>query len=52
LAWKTLKDYLETNGVNANFPREVIKEAFRYNIIEDGEVWMSVKLFFNLTMQC
>ncbi|SES87303.1 nucleotidyltransferase substrate binding protein [Anaerobranca gottschalkii] len=42
LAWKTLKDYLEINGVNANFPREVIKEAFRYNIIEDGEVWMDM----------
>ncbi|SHK34219.1 nucleotidyltransferase substrate binding protein, HI0074 family [Anaerobranca californiensis DSM 14826] len=42
LAWKTMKDYLEANGVNANFPREVIKESFRYGIIEGGEVWMDM----------
>lgn len=37
LGWKTLKDYLEAEGVEASFPREVIKTAFQYNIIEDGE---------------
>lgn len=42
LAWKTLKDYLEAESVNANFPREVIKTAFQYNIIEDGEIWMEM----------
>ncbi len=42
LAWKTLKDYMEENGVIAKFPREVIKEAFAYNIIEDGDLWMDM----------
>jgi nucleotidyltransferase substrate binding protein (TIGR01987 family) len=42
LAWKTLKDYLEAQQVNAKFPREVIKQAFHYEIIEDGEIWMDM----------
>ncbi len=29
LAWRTLKDYLDAQGVGADFPRAVIKAAFR-----------------------
>lgn len=42
LAWKTLKDYLESQEVPASFPREVIKAAFHYGLIEDGDVWMDM----------
>lgn len=42
LAWKTLKDYLESQEVPANFPREVIKSAFHYGLIQDGEMWMDM----------
>lgn len=42
LAWKTLKDYLESQKVNAPFPREVIKESFKYHLIADGDVWMDI----------
>lgn len=42
LAWKTMKDYLEAQGVITGFPREVIKSAFHYNIIKDGDVWMDM----------
>ena len=42
LAWKTLKDYLEAQEVTAKFPREVIKVAFHYDLIQDGEVWMDM----------
>lgn len=42
LAWKTLKDYLESQNVSAQFPREIIKEAFHYQIIADGDVWMDM----------
>jgi len=42
LAWKTLKDYLESQEVIANFPREVIKSAFHYGLIKNGEVWMDM----------
>lgn len=42
LAWKTLKDYLESQSVPAQFPRDTIKEAFHYQIIADGDVWMDM----------
>lgn len=42
LAWKTLKDYLEEKGVIVKFPRDTIKEAFRYELIEDGELWLDM----------
>jgi len=42
LAWKTLKDFLEYEGITAAFPREVIKAAFKYGLIADGETWMDM----------
>jgi nucleotidyltransferase substrate binding protein (TIGR01987 family) len=42
LAWKTLKDFLESQEVEAKFPREVIKKGFQYEIISDGELWMEM----------
>lgn len=42
LAWKTMKDYLESQEVTVGYPREVIKSAFHYGLIKDGEVWMDM----------
>ncbi len=42
LAWKTLKDYLESKGTLVSFPRDVIKEAFHHEIIDNGEVWLEM----------
>jgi len=42
LAWKTLKDYLEAKAVAVKYPRDVIKAAFQYELIQDGEVWMDM----------
>lgn len=42
LAWKTLKDYLESKGVEARYPRDVIKESFRNDLIDDGELWLEM----------
>lgn len=42
LAWKTLKDFLESENVEAKFPREVIKKGFQYEIISNGDVWMEM----------
>ncbi len=42
LAWKTLRDYLTEKQVLVKFPRDVIKESFRYGIIENGEIWMDM----------
>jgi nucleotidyltransferase substrate binding protein (TIGR01987 family) len=42
LAWKTLKDYQTMMGLTVNFPREVIKEAFKGELIVDGHMWINV----------
>lgn len=42
LAWKVLKDYLFLNGISAQLPREVIKEAFSANVIKDEQVWIDM----------
>jgi len=42
LAWKTLKDYLESLGLypETASPASTIKTAFESGVIPDGEVWM------------
>jgi len=42
LAWKLLKDFLEAEGVISKFPRDVLKKAFQYEIIDDGEIWLEM----------
>lgn len=42
IAWKTVKDFLESKGLTATFPRDVIKEAFANQVIMDGEVWIEM----------
>ena len=42
LFWKTLKDYLESQGVLTQYPREVIKQAYHHEIISDGEKWLDM----------
>lgn len=49
LAWKTMKDYLEYEGIidGTGSPREIIKTAFANGIIEDGENWIKMMLARN-----
>ena len=42
LSWKTLKDFLEAQGLMCQFPREVIKQAFQNQVILDGEIWLEM----------
>ena len=42
LAWKTLKDYLQEQGLEVQFPREVIKQAFATQLIKDGQLWIEM----------
>lgn len=43
LAWKTLKDFLLSRGVqNIYGSKDATKEAFGLNIISDGETWMAM----------
>lgn len=49
LAWKTMKDYLEHMGIidKAGSPREIIKSAFEYGLIKEGEKWINMMLTRN-----
>lgn len=49
LSWKVLKDYLEYNGVKVYLPREVIKEAFAYEVIQNGQIWIDMLKSRNVT---
>lgn len=42
LAWKTLKDFLESQGEDVKFARDVIKKGFNTEIIVKGEVWLEM----------
>ncbi len=49
LAWKVLKDYLESEGYMIKSPRETVKQAFQIGLIENGHVWMDALSNRNLT---
>ena len=49
LAWKTLKDYLETQGFQVNTPREILKQAYQAQVISQGDVWLEALDNRNLT---
>jgi len=43
LAWNTLKDFLENSGSkNIYGSKDATREAFRLNLIGDGEIWMDM----------
>lgn len=50
LAWKTMKDYLEENGIIITpvTPRNVIKESLGAGMIDNGQVWIDMMLHRNL----
>jgi len=37
LSWKTMKDFLNYDGIDVKLPREIIKHAFANDIITDGQ---------------
>ena len=50
LAWKTLKDYLQWQGVtDITGSRDTIREAFSNGLVADGEVWMNMLVDRNKT---
>lgn len=42
LAWKTVKDYLEEKNVEVKFPRDAIKEGFKYEVLDNGDTWLDM----------
>jgi nucleotidyltransferase substrate binding protein (TIGR01987 family) len=50
LAWNTLKDFLEERGVqNLYGSRDTTREAFKTDLIKNGEAWMDMIQSRNLT---
>lgn len=50
LAWKTLKNFLEAQGLTTLYgSRDTTRAAFNNSVIEDGEVWMDMIDKRNLT---
>ena len=51
LAWKSLREYLEDQGVvlSVSSPRAVLKEAYAAGIIDDADMWNAILTARNLT---
>ncbi len=49
LAWKTLKAFLEDQGIICRSPKSCFKEAFKMGWIEDEERWISLLQARNMT---
>jgi nucleotidyltransferase substrate binding protein (TIGR01987 family) len=42
LSWKTLKDLLAFEGIDALLPREVLRQAFACGLVSDGQLWIEM----------
>ncbi len=49
LAWKLKRAILNYRGIEANTPRDVIKEGYRTYLISDGDGWISMLDDRNMT---
>jgi nucleotidyltransferase substrate binding protein (TIGR01987 family) len=49
LAWKFLKDYFWEQGLELNYPKEIIKEAFASHLIDNEEIWIKMLKDRNMT---
>ncbi len=49
LSWKIQKDYLRYIGFEVAGPRDVIKQSFASEIIQNGEIWLEMLETRNLS---
>lgn len=49
LLWKTLKIFLEYEGIDVKTPRDSLKEAFRITLISDSDVFLDMLKDRNIT---
>lgn len=42
MAWKTIKRYLDYEGIEAAYPRACFKEAYSQKLITDQQVWLDM----------
>jgi nucleotidyltransferase substrate binding protein (TIGR01987 family) len=48
LSWKTLKDLLAYEGIDALLPREVLRQAFASGLLQEGQLWIDMLEHRNL----
>ena len=49
LGCKFLKDYFFERGVELNYPKEILQEAFNVNLIDNENVWIKMLKDRNMT---
>lgn len=49
LSWKSMKAFLEEEGITCNSPRGCLKEAYQFGLIDSEEGWLSLLKARNLT---
>lgn len=49
LSWKTLKDYLDEQGIEVKSPKETLRQAIQIELIQNGDNWMKALNDRNLT---
>jgi len=49
LAWKCIQQYLRDQGIVCRSPKECLKEAFKFGLIEDDPLWFGIFEDRNLT---
>jgi len=42
LCWKTIRRYLDSQGLRCNSPRSCLKEAFQAGLIRDEDLWLQM----------
>ncbi len=50
LSWKTLKNFLEKEGILCRSPRSCLKEAFSMGLIQNEDEWLSILEDRNLSV--
>ena len=49
LSWKVLKGFLENEGFEVKSPKESIRRAFEYELLQDCEKWLEALEMRNIT---
>ena len=49
LTWKCIQQYLRDQGIVCRSPKECLKEAFKFGLIEDDPLWFGIFEDRNLT---
>lgn len=49
LFWKLLRAILESKGVEVQYPKDVLKEAYKGHLIDDENLWLQMLNDRNLT---